>query len=161
MKRLFRVPLVVFTPKSLLGNSRCMSPLEDFTQGGFKEVIDDPQADPEKVQTIQFCWGKIYYELLEEKEKQKREDVAIVRLEQLYPLQSYLIKLINLKYKNCKKWLWVQEEPENMGAWYYMVQRYRESNLELVARPKLAAPAEGSHTKHHDNQHNIIRKAFA
>jgi 2-oxoglutarate dehydrogenase E1 component len=161
MKLPFRIPVVVFTPKSMLRNPRCVSPLEDFTKGGFKEVIADPTADPEKVTTIQFCWGKIYYELLEEKEKNKREDVAIVRLEQLYPLPSYQIKLINVKYKKCKKWLWVQEEPENMGAWYYMVQRYRGSKLELVARPKLAAPAEGSHTKHHENQHEIIRKAFA
>lgn len=92
MKRPFRKPLVVFTPKSLLRHPRCISPLEDFTSGSFQEVIDDEQADPAQVIKLVFCSGKVYYDLLEEKEKINAKEIALIRIEQLYPLPLDRIK---------------------------------------------------------------------
>nr|NQU94361.1 2-oxoglutarate dehydrogenase E1 component [Bacteroidota bacterium] len=156
----FRKPLIVFTPKSLLRHSRCVSPIEDFETGGFREVIDDNSADPEKISRIVFCSGKLYYELLEEKELNKLDYAAIIRVEQLYPLPEKQIKEIFLKYEMARDYIWSQEEPINMGAWYFMAQYFPDVKLKVVARPASGSPATGSSKFHIIRQRKIIEKSF-
>ncbi|MDB4303184.1 2-oxoglutarate dehydrogenase E1 component [Desulfosarcina sp.] len=158
--RPFRKPLVVFTPKSLLRHPKCVSPIESFTSGGFKEVIDDTNADPAKVEKVVICNGKIYYDLLEEKEKLKDKKVAVIRLEQLYPLPKKQLNSIIKKYSKAKSWLWVQEEPYNMGAWPYMHLEFNDVPLKVIARPASGSPATGSSKFHHIRQRKIIEKTF-
>ncbi len=142
-------PLIIFSPKGLLRHPLCKSSLNDFTQKGFQTTIDDPTENPERVI---FCSGRIYYDLLEEKKKRKA-NAAIVRIEQLYPLDIAPLT----KYKG--KILWVQEEPQNMGAWEYM-QQSLEGKVKLLyaGRSRSASPATGSHTLH-QKQHEAVLKA--
>ncbi len=158
--RPFRKPLIIFTPKSLLRHPACVSPIEDFTKGGFREVIDDEKANPAKITKVVFCSGKIYYELLEEKEKLKNDTVAIVRLEQLFPLPKTQLKEIIAKYKNAVTWLWTQEEPYNMGAWPYIHMEFKDVELKAIARPPSGSPATGSSKFHFIRQRKIIEKTF-
>jgi len=158
--RPFRKPLIIFTPKSLLRHPRCVSPIDDFTKGGFREVIDDDTADPEKIKKVVFCNGKIYYELLEEKEKLKNETIAIVRIEQLFPLPKKQLKAIIEKYRNAKTWLWTQEEPYNMGAWPFIHMEFKDVELKAIARPLSGSPATGSSKFHYIRQRKIIEKTF-
>ena len=158
--RPFRKPLIIFTPKSLLRHPACVSPVEDFTKGGFKEVIDDLSADPGKIKKVVFCTGKIYYELLEEKEKLKNNTIAIVRIEQLFPLPKKQLKAIIEKYKNAETWLWTQEEPYNMGAWPYIHMEFKDVELKAIARPPSGSPATGSSKFHFIRQRKIIEKTF-
>jgi 2-oxoglutarate dehydrogenase E1 component len=162
LKRPFRKPLVVFTPKSLLRHPRCISPLSDFTGDCFKELIDDTTADPEKVIKLAFCSGKVYYDLLEEKEKINAADIALIRIEQLYPLPLDQIKRITEKYTNAQRMLWVQEEPVNMGAWNYVHQRLLQEGilLRVIARPASGSPATGSPKFHQVQQRKIVTKTF-
>jgi len=158
--RPFRKPLVVFTPKSLLRHARCISPIESFTKGGFKEVIDDAKAKPAEITKVVFCNGKIYYDLLEEKEKLKNKSIAIVRLEQLYPLPKKQIEAVISKYNKAETWLWVQEEPYNMGAWPYIHLEFDLVPLKVIARPASGSPATGSSKFHFVRQRKIIEKTF-
>jgi 2-oxoglutarate dehydrogenase E1 component len=158
--RPFRKPLVIFTPKSLLRHSRCISPLSDFENNNFKEVIDDETADPAKVNKVVFCNGKIYYDLLEEKEKLKEDHIALVRIEQLYPLPKKQLSSIIKKYSKTETWLWVQEEPYNMGAWPFIHLEFKEVPLKLIARPASGSPATGSSKFHLVRQRKIIEKTF-
>lgn len=158
--RPFRKPLVLFTPKSLLRHPACVSPIEDLTTGGFKEVIDDHTADPENIERVIFTSGKVYYELVEEREKLNNDKVAIVRIEQMYPYPEEQIREIVQKYKNTKRFVWVQEEPANMGAWSFIMRRFKEADLLMVARPESGTPATGSPHLHHLRQRKIIEKAF-
>ncbi|MEZ5195943.1 MAG: 2-oxoglutarate dehydrogenase E1 component [Bacteroidales bacterium] len=158
--RPFRKPLIVFTPKSLLRHPLCMSTIDEFTNGGFKETIDDSSANPKKITKVVFCSGKIYYDLLEEKEKLKNESIAIVRVEQLYPLPKKQIRAIVAKYDKAESWLWVQEEPYNMGAWPFIHQELDEIPLKLIARPASGSPATGSSKFHFVRQRKIIEKTF-
>lgn len=160
LKRPFRKPLIIFTPKSLLRHAKCVSPIEDFTKGGFKEVIDDHIADPEKITKVVFCSGKIYYDLLEEKEKLKNDTVALIRIEQLHPLPRKQMLAITKRYKNAINHLWVQEEPMNMGAWKFMHHEFKEVPLKLIARPASGSPATGSPKFHVIRQKKIIDKVF-
>ncbi len=160
MKRDFRKPLVVFTPKSLLRHPKCVSTQAELEKGAFAEVIDDTTANVDKVERILFCSGKLYYELLDYKEKNGADDVAIVRIEQLYPLPLHRLETVVNKYKNHKKLVWVQEEPENMGAWGYLLRRFRNLNLEVVARHSSGSPATGSSKRHAVEQRNLIERAF-
>jgi len=158
--RPFRKPLIVMAPKSLLRHPRCISQVDDLTKGGFQEVIDDSNIKKaDKVKKVLFCSGKIYYDLLEKQETDQREDVAIVRLEQLYPLAYKQIDAIVAKYKNAK-FAWVQEEPANMGAWVYILSCYRNIDWEIVSRKASASPATGYHKVHVQQQADIIEKAF-
>ncbi|CAN5307029.1 2-oxoglutarate dehydrogenase E1 component [soil metagenome] len=158
--RPFRKPLIVMSPKSLLRHPRCISPVEDLTKGGFQEVIDDSSIKKaDKVKKVLFCSGKIYYDLLEKQEAEKREGVAIVRLEQLYPLAYKQIETLVAEYKNAK-FAWVQEEPANMGAWVYILSCYRDIHWEVVSRKSSASPATGYHKVHVKEQEAIINKAF-
>jgi len=160
MKREFRKPLVVFTPKSLLRHPRCVSSLNELASGRFQEVIDDATADAKKVQRVLLCSGKVYYDLLEKKEELSAEDVAIVRLEQLDPLPRKQIAELQKKYAKAE-WVWVQEEPSNMGAWAHLLRKLRQVNLEVISRPASGAPATGSGQRHRAEQQHLIERAFA
>ncbi|MBI9035128.1 MAG: 2-oxoglutarate dehydrogenase E1 component [Bacteroidales bacterium] len=160
IKRDIRKPLIVMTPKSLLRHPMCVSPIEDFTKGGFQEVIDDQKADPAKVNRIVLCSGKIYYDLLAEKIRLKNEEVALVRVEQIYPLPEKQLTDILAKYKNAQRHLWVQEEPVNMGPWPYMHDNFEQGNLKVIARPASGSPATGSSKFHAQQQAKIISKTF-
>lgn len=156
----FRKPLVVFTPKSLLRHPSCVSSLDEFTTGGFKEVIDDEQVNPEDVRRVDFCNGKLFYELTAEREKRNRFDVAFVRVEQLYPFPLEQLKKVIARYPNATEHVWVQEEPANMGAWSLGVRTFKGFKLLLVARPESGSPATGSSKLHALRQAKIIDKAF-
>ena len=157
----FRKPCIVMSPKSLLRHPEVISPVKDFTKGGFKEIIDDDFADPKKVNKLLFCSGKIYFDLLHEQRKSKRKDVAIIRIEQLFPFPEIQIREIRKKYGQDAKVLWVQEEPENMGAWTYILRKYRTNVDEGVFRPPSASPATGFSRIHHEEQQEIVNRAFA
>jgi 2-oxoglutarate dehydrogenase E1 component len=160
LKRDFRKPLVVFTPKSLLRHPKCVSVIDEFTTGGFNEVIDDNQAQPENVQRVVFCSGKIYYDLLEKQLQEKSKEVAIVRIEQLYPFPYTKVRELTRKYKQATDFCWAQEEPENMGAWTYLLRVFRDLQLKYIGRPESASPATGSHKQHEKEQQAIINKVF-
>ncbi len=157
----FRKPLIAFTPKSLLRHPKCVSKISDFTTGGFKEVYDDTDAKAGEVTEILLCTGKIYYELAQKKEELKAKNIAIVRLEQLYPFPKTQIDAIFAKYKKAKNYTWVQEEPENMGAWAYIMRTLRHIDLNLISRKESASPATGSSKAHAKQQKEIIEKAFS
>ncbi|RLD81235.1 MAG: 2-oxoglutarate dehydrogenase E1 component [Bacteroidetes bacterium] len=159
LKREFRKPLIIFTPKSLLRHPACVSPLDDFTKAGFKEIIEDG-SDPKKVKRVIFCNGKVYYDLLEEKQKENREDTAIIRIEQLFPLPMTQIRGIIEKYSPVEDWVWVQEEPVNMGAWPFLRLHFTSLELRLVARPPSGSTATGSSKFHQIRQRKIIEKAY-
>ncbi|MFM2156413.1 MAG: hypothetical protein RL516_1162 [Bacteroidota bacterium] len=161
MHRDFRKPLVVFTPKSLLRHPKCVSEIADLTKGGFQEVIDDAKANAKSTRRVVFCSGKVYYDLLERQESDKESGVAVVRVEQLYPFPQKQLDAIVAKYKNAKEFVWLQEEPENMGAWSYLLRTWTNIELKLIAREASASPATGSHKQHYKEQHALIEKAFA
>ena len=160
MKWNFRKPLIVMTPKSLLRHPKVVSPLEDFANGEFQPIIDDASADPEKIEKLVLCSGKIYYELLAKQEELKCENIALVRFEQLYPIQQNKIEEILAKYKNRKQLLWVQEEPENMGAWTFILRNFRETGIQVIAPVESGTPAPGSHKMFERNQNAVINKVF-
>lgn len=160
LKRDFRKPLVVFTPKSLLRHPKCISTQAELVKGSFQEVLDDTTVKADKVEKVLFVSGKLYYELIDYREKNNIEDTAIVRIEQLYPLPLHRLEAIVAKYKNQKKLVWVQEEPENMGAWSYLLRRFRHLNLDLVARHSSGSPATGSSKRHAIEQRDLIERAF-
>ncbi len=161
--RNFRKPLVVFTPKSLLRHPKVVSKLTDFTKENFQEVIDDSYAKPTTVKRVLFCSGKIYYDLLEKQQADKRTDVAIVRIEQIYPAPVEQLQAIHKRYKNAKEFIWVQEENENMGAWPYYCRTLRRTDIEFtdyIARTASGSPATGYMKKHVAQQEAIINKSF-
>jgi 2-oxoglutarate dehydrogenase E1 component len=160
LKRDFRIPMVVFTPKSLLRHPKCVSTIDDLASGGFKEVIDDENTDPKAVKRIVFSSGKIYYDLLARKEELKARDVALIRLEQLHPFPKKQILELVKRYPNALLNLWVQEEPENMGPWYYVDNQIPELNLVPVARLSSASPATGLSGLHKVGQKEIVGKVF-
>ncbi len=160
LHRPFRKPLVVFTPKSLLRHPLCVSSISELTSGAFQEVIDDKTADPAKVNKLVFCSGKIYYDLFEEKQKRANETIAIVRIEQLYPLPVHQMREIIKKYEKATTHLWVQEEPLNMGAWRFIHHEFKDVRMKLVARPQSGSPATGSSKFHLISQQKLIDKTF-
>lgn len=156
----FRKPLIVMSPKSLLRHPKVISTLEDLAEGAFQPIIDDASADPSKVEKLVLCSGKIYYELLAKKELLGCEDVALVRLEQLYPIQQDTMDHILTKYTNRSQLLWVQEEPENMGAWTYILRTFRHEGIEVIAPVPSGSPAPGSHKMFERNQTAVINRVF-
>jgi 2-oxoglutarate dehydrogenase E1 component len=164
--RRWRKPLIVMTPKRLLRHPRAVSSLADLTQGGFRRVLhDDPGIDPSGVERVLLCSGKIYYELLEKREEDQRSDVALMRLEQLYPLSEEDLEQALAPYPDRARAFWVQEEPENMGAWRFLHTRYGERLLGRlpfsgISRPATASPASGSAASHELEQKEILLKAF-
>jgi len=157
----FRKPLIVFTPKSLLRDPLCKSKVSDLTDGKFEEIIDDTFVTKSKVTKLILCTGKIYYDLYSKQQADKRKDVAIVRIEQLYPLPAKKIEAILKKYSKAEC-LWVQEEPLNMGGWSHLL-RWRDlfKNFECVSRKSSASPATGFAKVHAKEQQDIIEKAFS
>ncbi|MDD2847904.1 MAG: 2-oxoglutarate dehydrogenase E1 component [Desulfuromonadaceae bacterium] len=161
MLQSFRKPLVVFTPKSLLRHPLCFSTVNQCSSGAFEPCIVDP-GDLSVARQVLFCSGKIYYELEEERARLERHDSVIVRIEQLYPLDLASIKgVIDLCTAGCRL-CWVQEEPENMGAWHYIERYFRSlsASVSYIGRPADACPAVGSHHIHAEQQSEIIRLAF-
>lgn len=155
----FRKPLIIMSPKSLLRDPRVLSPVEEFTDGHFHEVIGDDYAEKKEVKKVLLCTGKVYYDLLEKQRKDKRKDVAIIRVEQLHPFPTKSIHLKLGDYANAKTY-WVQEEPVNMGAWSYIQRVYRYDQIEVIARKSSASPATGYHAVHVQEQDTIVNAAF-
>jgi len=160
IKREFRKPLVVFSPKMLLRYPSAMSSLEEMANGRFQEVIDDPNAKVDAVDTLVLCSGKFYYEASEKAAKMGVTNMAFVRVEQLYPLPEKQIDAIVAKY-NAKNILWAQEEPANMGAWTYMAMNLRHLPLVGITRPASAATAEGSKKLHEKRLAKLYNELFA
>ena len=161
MKANFRKPLIIFTPKSLLRHPRAVSTVEELYDGSFKEVIDDAMADVKKVKSLVFCTGKFYYDLLTVKEELNREDVALVRLEQLFPLPEQQMKDIIKKYKNADDIVWAQEEPRNMGAWSHLLMHFSDVNkFRVASRRFYAAPAAGSAVRSKARHQQVIDYVF-
>ena len=158
MKRNYRKPLVVFTPKSLLRYPKCTSTLEDLSTGHFQEIIDDT-VDAASVRKVVFVTGKLYYELLKKREELGTSDVALVRVEQLYPLAVDQIDKIVEKYKGAKL-VWAQEEPENMGSWTFILRTLRHLDLDVISRSASGSPASGSMEVFSKRQSAIINKVF-
>jgi len=156
----FRKPLVVMSPKSLLRHPLCVSPLEDLTKGSFQEVLGDAYASAKKVKRVLLCTGKVYYDLLEKQQADQREDVAIVRLEQLHPFPQQQLQAILAAYGKNAELVWVQEEPENMGAWTYLLRSWTDARLRVVARKASASPATGFAKLHAQGQADLVRRAF-
>jgi len=161
LARDFRKPLIIMSPKSLLRYPKCVSTIDEISSNtNFKEVFDDENTTtPAKVTRVLACSGKIYYDLLEYKEKNDRTDTAIIRVEQLYPLPYTQIDALINKYKNAK-YAWVQEEPVNMGAWQYILSCYRNADLSIISRKSSASPATGFKKVHIKEQNDIVERAF-
>ncbi|OCX52406.1 2-oxoglutarate dehydrogenase E1 component [Mucilaginibacter sp. PPCGB 2223] len=162
LHREYRKPLVIFTPKSLLRSAACVSTIDEFTKGRFRELIDDAYVTEKGVKRVLFCSGKIYYDLLEKQQADKRKDVAIVRIEQLYPTPMQQMLKLKAKYANATEFIWVQEEPENMGAWPYMWRKFRKTDLvlDVISRKEASSTATGYAKQHTSQQLYIVGKAF-
>jgi 2-oxoglutarate dehydrogenase E1 component len=156
LKAEFRKPMIAFTPKSLLRHPKCVSTYNDFTNGDFQEIIDDTSAQPKKINTIVLCCGKVYYDLREAMDLEKLDTAALVRLEQLYPFPHHKFAELQKKYNQANRLIWVQEEPDNMGGWNYILRTLRENNPICVSRPESASPATGSHKMHQKQQAELI-----
>ena len=148
LKANYRKPLIVFTPKSLLRHPKVISKVEDFSNGCFQPLIDDQKANTKKTKTLVFVTGKFYYDLLEAKENLSRDDVALVRIEQLFPLPKNDINKILSKYNNVDDIVWAQEEPRNMGALAHLLLHLDDvKNWRIASRRSYSAPAAGSSTR--------------
>lgn len=157
----FRKPMINFAPKANLRHVRSYSPASEFTTGGFKEVLDDPFIDDaSKVKKVLLCSGKMYFDLSEKQMKDNRKDVAVVRMEQLYPLPLVQLEAINQKYKGAT-WFWVQEEPLNMGAAGFLQMNLKQINYGVISRNPSAATATGYAKVHAQEQASIIDTAFS
>ena len=164
--RSWRKPLAVMTPKSLLRHPKVMSSLDELAKGTFERILHDTTVQAEKAKRILLCTGKIYYDLLEHREETKRDDMAIFRLEQLYPLRQEPLHRVLQDYREGTPAFWVQEEPANMGAWNFMRIQFGESLFNRfpfngITRPVSATPATGSAKRHKHEQTEIIQRAFA
>jgi 2-oxoglutarate dehydrogenase E1 component len=160
-KQPFRKPLIVFTPKSLLRHPGCVSSVDALCSGTFVEVITEV-AGTGTVRRVLICSGKIYYDLKDDRDKRARSDTALVRIEQLYPLRDELLSEELSRYSGEISYFWVQEEPENMGAWHHLRPRLVElcGSIRFVGRPADSCPAVGSHRLHQDQQAEIVMRAF-
>jgi 2-oxoglutarate dehydrogenase E1 component len=145
VKAPFRKPLVVMTPKSLLRHSLAVSTLDDLSAGHFQPVLDDP-AGAKQATTVLICSGKIFYELFQNRNELDKTDIAIVRLEQFYPFPESQLKKIFQRYRQAKNWLWVQEEPQNMGAWQFvqpLLNAVSSQSFAYIGRKASPSPASG------------------
>ena len=155
----FRKPLVVMSPKSMLRHPLCVSPVEEFTSGRFREVLGDDFVDAKKVKRVLLCSGKVYYDLLDEQRTSDRKDVAIVRLEQVHPFPKKQLDIELAKYPKAKVY-WVQEEPENMGCWSFMLRYMRRELEDVISRKPSASPATGYNKIHVKEQKDLVARAF-
>lgn len=156
----FRKPLIVFSPKANLRHTGSYSAMNEFTSGGFKEIIDDATANSLQVKKVLFCSGKIYFDLLERQQKENKNDVAIVRLEQIYPLPYKQLEELYKKYSKAT-WFWVQEEPLNMGAASFLQMNLKSINFGIISRQPGAATASGYSKVHAQEQNEIVETAFS
>ncbi len=163
MRRDFRKPLVVMTPMSLLRHKQAVSPVGGLVEGRFQEVLDDG-GEPDRVRRVVLCGGKVYYDLIAKREESSlAREVAIVRIEQLYPWPADAVKLALGRYKAAREWVWVQEESQNMGAWSFVAPRLRELmgvDFQYVGRDASASPATGSHAVHDREQSELVEAAI-
>ena len=158
MSREFRKPLVVMSPKSLLRHPKVVSPLEDLANGKFQEIIDDPRIeDKDKVTRVVVLSGKLYYDIDKERDEKCPEHIAIIRLEQLYPLVDEQIKNLIGSYKNAKEVVWAQEEPKNMGGAYFMKMNFPVEIDQIISPPASASTAAGSSKAHAVRQQKLIK----
>jgi len=164
LKRGFRRPLIVMAPKSLLRNKSATSPLDELVQGHFREVLDDPSPPPKRPRRLLLCSGKVYYDLIQARERDGIDDVAIVRLEQLYPFNSELFSEVTEPYLEAPELVWVQEETENRGGWSFMLSVLRRHLPDrrpiYVGRGPSASPATGSPRIHREQQEALVREAL-
>ncbi|TBV25196.1 2-oxoglutarate dehydrogenase E1 component [Meridianimaribacter sp. CL38] len=161
VKAKFRKPLIVFTPKSLLRHPLCVSTVDEFANGSFQMLIDDESVKTDAVKTLVFVTGKFYYDLLEEREKLERNDVALVRIEQLFPLPEKEIKAVLEKYSHVEDMVWAQEEPRNMGAYSFMLMHLDEAkNFRVASRRAYGAPAAGSSVRSKKRHQEVIDFVF-
>ena len=161
MKASYRKPLIVFTPKSLLRHPKVVSTVDEFVKGSFQMVIDDAEAKASSIKTLVFVTGKFYYDLLEERENLKRDNVALVRIEQLFPLPAKEIRDILNKYKKATDVVWAQEEPKNMGAYSHLLMHLEEARtFRPVTRRAYGAPAAGSATRSKKRHQEVIDYVF-
>jgi 2-oxoglutarate dehydrogenase E1 component len=156
----FRKPLINFSPKANLRHPGSHSAMNEFTNGTFMEVIDDSFADASKVDKVLFCSGKVYFDLEEKQQKDERKDIAIIRVEQLYPLPLRQLDAMYEKY-NKATWFWVQEEPLNMGAASFLKMNLHSINYGVISRQPSASTATGYHKVHQQEQAEIIETAFS
>lgn len=162
----FRKPLIIMTPKSLLRLKDAASSLEDITTGAFRKILPDPVAKPEKVEKLLFCSGKVYYDLRKAIDTQKLENVAVVRIEQLYPFPENHIKQMITSYGKLKKFVWVQEEPKNQGAWFFVRDRIEavmpeNKRLHYAGRSEFPSPACGHVVTHLKEQEDLVKDALS
>ena len=160
MKTKFRKPLIVFTPKSLLRDPRCVSTIEELENGSFQETIDDTTVNKADVKTLVFCTGKFYYDITAERENNGRKDVAVVRIEQLFPLPVEQLKAIIAQYPNADDYVWAQEEPKNMGAYSFMLMNFNLVKWRLASLKAYSASASGSYTRAKRRQADAIKMVF-
>ena len=157
----FRKPLIVFTPKSLLRHPKCVSTVQDFTNGKFQMLINEEVVKPKETKTLVFVSGKFYYDLLERREETERNDVALVRIEQLFPLPLNEIRTVLKEYSNVKDIVWAQEEPRNMGAYSHMLMNLDEAKtFRAASRRSYSAPAAGSSTRSKKRHQEVIDFVF-
>jgi 2-oxoglutarate dehydrogenase E1 component len=165
VKLKYRKPLVIFTPKKLLRYPKAVSKLSEMSTGGFQKVLDDPRmndnSDVHKVDTVVLCSGKIYYDLVERLEGNPALNIALVRVEQIHPLPKVELAAVVKKYGADANYIWVQEEPKNMGAWSFMLQNLTAVPLSVIARSTSASPASGSSEVHKLRQEAILDEVFA
>lgn len=162
LHRDIRLPLIVFTPKSLLRHPECVSTLADFTEGRFLEVMEDPSMeDLSKVKRVLLCSGKIYYELNAERRKRNIDDISVLRIEQLYPFPEKQIREMLQQYPENVELVWVQEEPFNMGAALFVKQQMGDCTLRVISRPPSGVTAEGLSAQHKVHQAIILEEAFS
>jgi len=161
LKAQYRKPLIVFTPKSLLRLPQAVSSPEELTSGSFKTLIEDTTVEAKAVKTLVFCTGKFYYDLEKARSEKKREDVALVRLEQLFPLPEKQIEAIQAQYPNAQDIVWAQEEPRNMGAWGYLILQYAQAaQWRCASRRSYGAPAAGSAARFQRRHQEVIEYVF-
>ena len=164
--RPFRKPLVLMTPKSLLRHKEAVSPLKELANGRFQTVLGDTVADPSKVRRVVFCSGKVYYDLLAERRTRELEnEVALVRIEQLYPFPHKAFEAEFSRYPNATQIVWCQDEPQNQGAWFFIQHHFQEvlkdgQKLSYAGRPASASPAVGYYDKHFAQQKELLDNAF-
>jgi 2-oxoglutarate dehydrogenase E1 component len=161
MRRNFRKPLIVMTPKSMLRSK--ISPVEDLISGRFHEILDDATTTPERIHRVLLCSGKVYHELVKRRALTEMDDVAIVRVEQFYPFPEEQVRRALGRYRKANEYVWVQEESQNMGGWSFMEPRLRELGYapEYVGRDASASPATGSHEVHNREQAELVEAAIS
>jgi 2-oxoglutarate dehydrogenase E1 component len=165
MIRLFRKPLVIMTPKSLLRNKEAVSSLKDLASGEFRTVIGDASVEASRVRRVVVCTGKVYYDLLAARRERELDDVALVRVEQLYPFPHKAFEAEMKKYASAAQVVWCQDEPQNQGAWFHVEHRIAEAlkdgqKLSYAGRAASASPAVGYYDKHYAQQKELLAAAL-